>query len=180
MEANYFTILYWFCHTSRWIRQGCTRVPNSEPPSRLPPLRVIPVHQPQASCILHRTWTGDLFHIWYYTCFNATNWKILALQCCVGFCHITTRISNKRIYGSHSNPLGCDRVPGWAPCALQRLPLAVCFTHGSVNRAMLLSRFIPPSPSSAVFTSRSLCLHLHAFPAGSPGKSTGMGCHLPC
>ena len=23
MEANYFTILYWFCHTSTWIRHGC-------------------------------------------------------------------------------------------------------------------------------------------------------------
>ena len=22
MEANYFTILYWFCHTSTWIRHG--------------------------------------------------------------------------------------------------------------------------------------------------------------
>ena len=43
------------------------------PPSSLPitSLWVIPVHQPQASCILHQTWTGDLFHIWYYTCFNA-------------------------------------------------------------------------------------------------------------
>ena len=28
-------------------------------------------HQPRASYIMHRTWTGDLFHIWYYTCFNA-------------------------------------------------------------------------------------------------------------
>ena len=37
----------------------------------VPSLWVIPVHQPQASCILHRTWTGDSFHIWYYTCFNA-------------------------------------------------------------------------------------------------------------
>ena len=33
----YFTILYWFCHTSTWIRHGCTCVPNPEPPSHLPP-----------------------------------------------------------------------------------------------------------------------------------------------
>ena len=35
------------------------------PPSSLPipSLWVVPVHQPQASTIVHRTWTGDLFHI---------------------------------------------------------------------------------------------------------------------
>ena len=32
----YFTILYWFCHTSTWIHRGCTWVPNPEPPSHLP------------------------------------------------------------------------------------------------------------------------------------------------
>ena len=37
----------------------------------LPSLWVIPVPQPQASCILHQTWSGDSFLIWYYTCFNA-------------------------------------------------------------------------------------------------------------
>ena len=31
----------------------------------IPSLWVIPVHQPQASCILHRTWTGDSFLILY-------------------------------------------------------------------------------------------------------------------
>ena len=69
-----FTILYWFCHTSTCVRHGCTCVPHPEsPPTSLPipSLWVIPVHQPQASCILHRTWTGDSFLIWYYTCFNA-------------------------------------------------------------------------------------------------------------
>ena len=54
------------------------------PPSSLPipPLWVVPVHQPQASSIMHRTWTGDSFHICYYTCFNAilTNHPTLSLS----------------------------------------------------------------------------------------------------
>ena len=43
------------------------------PPSSLPipSLWVVPVHQPHASSIVHQTWTGDSFHIWYYTCFSA-------------------------------------------------------------------------------------------------------------
>ena len=40
----YFTILYWFCHTSAWIRHGCTHVPHPEPPSHLPP-HTIPLGQ---------------------------------------------------------------------------------------------------------------------------------------
>ena len=74
MEVNYFTILYWFCHTSTCIRHRYTCVPHPEPlPTSLPvpSLWVIPVHQPQASSIMHWTWTGDSFHIWYYTCFSA-------------------------------------------------------------------------------------------------------------
>ena len=47
-------------------------IPNP-PPSSLPvpSLSVVPVHQPQATSIMHPTWTGDSFHIWYYTCFSA-------------------------------------------------------------------------------------------------------------
>ena len=42
------------------------------PPSSLPipSLWVVPVHQPQASSIVHRTRTGNSFHT-YFTCFNA-------------------------------------------------------------------------------------------------------------
>ena len=54
------------------------------PPSSLPvpSLWVVPVHQPQASSIMHRTWTGDSFHIWYYTGFNAIlpNYPTLSLS----------------------------------------------------------------------------------------------------
>ena len=32
-----FTILYWFCHISKWIRHRYTRVPHPEPSSLLPP-----------------------------------------------------------------------------------------------------------------------------------------------
>ena len=45
--ANYFTILYWFCHTSTWICHECTRVPLPEPPSHLPP-QSIPLGIPSA------------------------------------------------------------------------------------------------------------------------------------
>ena len=43
----YFTILYWFCHTSTCIRHGCTRVPHPEPLSHLPP-HTIPLGHPSA------------------------------------------------------------------------------------------------------------------------------------
>jgi len=47
-ELNYFTILYWFWHTSTWICHGCTRVTHPEPPSHLPP-HTIPLGYPSAS-----------------------------------------------------------------------------------------------------------------------------------
>ena len=68
----YFTILYWFCHTLTWICHECTCVPHTEPPRHLPPCTIPPGHpSAPAPTILYRTWTGDSFLIWYYTCFHA-------------------------------------------------------------------------------------------------------------
>ena len=47
MEANYLTILCWFCHTSTCIHHRNTRVPHPEPPSLLPP-DTIPLGHPSA------------------------------------------------------------------------------------------------------------------------------------
>ena len=42
-----FTILYWFCHISTWIRHRYTCAPHPEPSSLLPP-RTIPLGRPSA------------------------------------------------------------------------------------------------------------------------------------
>ena len=46
MEVNYFTILYWFWHTSTLICYRYTRVPHPERPCLLPP-RTIPLYARQ-------------------------------------------------------------------------------------------------------------------------------------
>ena len=75
------------------------------PPSSLPipSLWVVPVHQPQASSIVHQTWTGDSFHIWYYTCFNAIlpNHPTLSLS---------QRVQKTVLYISVSFPVSYTRL----------------------------------------------------------------------
>ena len=80
------SLLYNIVLVLPYINMNLPRVYTCSPSwTPLPPISslwVIPVHQPQASCIMHRTWTGDSFHIWYYICFNAilTNHPILSFS----------------------------------------------------------------------------------------------------
>ena len=54
-----------------WVYM-CPYILNPPPTSLpIPSLRVVPVHQLWVPCFMHWTWTGYLFHIWKYTCFNA-------------------------------------------------------------------------------------------------------------
>ena len=72
----YFKILQYCISFAKYRNESATGIPVfpilNPPPSLLPipSLWVVPVHQPQASSIVYRTWTGDSFHTWYYTCFN--------------------------------------------------------------------------------------------------------------
>ena len=78
---NYLTLQYCICFAI-YQHESTTGIHVftilNPPPFSLPvpSLWVVPLHQPQASSIMHRIWTGNSFHdidieTWYYTCFNA-------------------------------------------------------------------------------------------------------------
>ena len=68
MEVNYFGFAIHQHESTTGIHMF--RILNHPPSFPVPSLWVVSVHQPQASSIMHQTWTGDSFHIWY-ACFNA-------------------------------------------------------------------------------------------------------------
>ena len=90
----YFTILYWFCHTSTWIRHGCTRVPQPEPPSDLPP-HTIPLGHPSApapSILYHASnlgWGFISYMILYmFQCHSPKSFHPLPLPQSPNYCSI--------------------------------------------------------------------------------------------
>ena len=100
------------------------------------------------------------------------NWRIIALQCYAGFCHITTHISHNymcvcvcvctcmcvcvcvssscwvALLSLPISPLEVITRLGSLRCTV--VPLAVCFIHGDIHTSVRLSRFLPPSPSPTV------------------------------
>ena len=65
MLYNIVLVLPYINMNTPWV-YTCSQSWTPPPTSLfIPSLWVIPVHQPQASCILRQTWTGDLFLILY-------------------------------------------------------------------------------------------------------------------
>ena len=69
-EPSFFFLTLQYCiGFAIYQNESTTGIPVfpilNPPPSSLPipSLWVVPVHQPQASSIVHQTWTGDSFHI---------------------------------------------------------------------------------------------------------------------
>ena len=82
------------------------------------------------------------------------NWRIIALQCCVGFCHTSICISHRYIRVSSSPHLAWISLPPLTPYHPLRLsqstwfvllssystfPVAFCFTYGNVYVSMSLA-----------------------------------------
>ena len=73
LEANYFTILQWLLSYIDMNQPWIYMCSPSWSPSHLP-LDPIPLALPSApgpsTCLMYPTWAGDLFHPWWYTCFD--------------------------------------------------------------------------------------------------------------
>ena len=96
------------------------------------------------------------------------NWRTIDLQCCVGFCHISTRISHRRTCPHlleplshrplHHSALSSHRAPGWAPCIIQQISTGYLFY---IWKYMFQCYSIPPLLLPLGPWVCSLCLHLH-------------------
>ena len=70
---------------------------------------------------------------------------------------------------SPATPLGCYRALVWIPWITQQIPIGY-FTYGNVYVSILLSPYIPPSPSSTCPLSMSVlyvCVSIAALQIGS-------------
>ena len=81
LEADQFTILWWFCRTLTWIGHGCTCVPHLEPNSHLSPH---PIHLGCPSALA----LSALFHALSLDWSSISHMVIYMFQCCsLKSCH---------------------------------------------------------------------------------------------
>ena len=93
-------------------------------------------------------------------------WWIIALQRCVGFCHIATRIRTRVPSLLNLSPIS-HPIPALQIVTEHQVELPASYSTFALFYiwylyvSMLHSQFIPPSPSPTVSTVCSLCLCLY-------------------
>ena len=113
------------------------------------------------------------------------NWRIIALQYCIVFCHTITWISHRytnvpsllnpasisRSIPLYPTPLGGPRALDWAPFVTKQIPICYLFYTWYcmvLYVSKLFSKFVPCSPSPTVSTSLSYMsaspLHADSLP----------------
>ena len=108
------------------------------------------------------TWVPDICISFFSKYLFIFSWRTIDLQYCVDFCHTSRWISRRYTYVPsllNFPPTSLLILPFsvvtehwvWAPWVTQQI-LTVCLTYGDINVSMLLSQFIPPSPSPTVPT----------------------------
>ena len=97
-----------------------------------------------------------LFYFYFF------NWRIIDLQCCIVFCHITRWINPKDTYVPfllNLSPIFYPIPPlqvvigYWAELCYRATSHQISFARGNVKDSVLLSQLSPPSLSPAVLTS---------------------------
>ena len=143
-------------------------------PFPIPSLWVISVHH--TSSIMHRTWTGDSFHIWYYRSFNvilpkhptlALSHRVqkTVLYICVSFAVSHTGLSFSSVHFSHSvvssslqpHELQHTRPPCPSPTAgvhSDSCPLSP-WCHPAISSSLVPFSSCPQSLPASVFSNES-------------------------
>ena len=92
------------------------------------------------------------------------NWRTIVLQGCGGLCYLL-------LFTPLFLPSRLLQSARLAPCVIAQISLVTYFTHDSIYMSVLLSQFVPPSPSCAVSTrpfsmstsSFLLCKQVHQY-----------------
>ena len=193
MEVNYFTTLYWFCHTSTWIRHRYTCVSHPEPPSPIPPCTILLVRlSAPAPSIQYHALSLDWWFISYMILYmfqwhspkssHPDFYFIIFLLYNIVLVLLYINMNLPQVYTCSPSWISLPVPSLWAipvhqPQASCIKPgLAIHFIYDIIHVSMPFSQVIPPSPSPTeskrlFYTSVSLllshikgyCYHLSKF-----------------